>query len=101
MSEAIQRVNSASTTIAAAVEEQSITTKEIASNVSQTAAAAGTVSSAVTQSASAIAEITRNMVGVDQAARQTAQGASQTQVVGVELSKLSEQLRGMVSQFQL
>lgn len=101
VSEAIQRVNSASTTIAAAVEEQSITTKEIASNVSQTAAAAGTVSSAVTQSASAIAEITRNMVGVDQAARQTAQGASQTQVVGVELSKLSEQLRGMVSQFQL
>ncbi|WP_428308095.1 methyl-accepting chemotaxis protein [Lacipirellula sp.] len=99
--EAIQRVNSASTTIAAAVEEQSITTREIASNVNQTAAAASTVSTAVTESASACAEITRNMVGVDQAAKQTAQGASQTQVVGSELSALSEQLRSMVAQFQL
>ena len=99
--EAIQRVNSASTTIAAAVEEQSITTKEIASNVHQTATAASTVSTGVAESASACAEITRNMAGVDQAAKQTAQGASQTQVVGSELSHLSEQLRGMVSQFQL
>lgn len=99
--EAIQRVNSASTTIAAAVEEQSITTREIASNVNQTASAASTVSMAVTESASACAEITRNMVGVDQAAKQTAQGASQTQVVGSELSALSEQLRSMVAQFQL
>ena len=99
--EAIQRVNSASTTIAAAVEEQSITTREIASNVHQTATAASTVSTGVAESASACAEITRNMAGVDQAAKQTAQGASQTQVVGSELSALSEQLRGMVSQFQL
>lgn len=99
--EAIQRVNSASTTIAAAVEEQSITTKEIASNVHQTATAASTVSTGVAESAAACAEITRNMAGVDQAAKQTAQGASQTQVVGSELSTLSEQLRGMVSQFQL
>ncbi|BBO35211.1 methyl-accepting chemotaxis protein [Lacipirellula parvula] len=99
--EAIQRVNSASTTIAAAVEEQSITTREIASNVHQTATAASTVSTGVAESAAACAEITRNMAGVDQAAKQTAQGASQTQVVGSELSHLSEQLRGMVSQFQL
>jgi methyl-accepting chemotaxis protein len=99
--DAIQKVNSASSTIAAAVEEQSITTKEIASNVHQTAIAASTVSTAVAESASACAEITRNMTGVDQAAKQTAQGATQTQVVGTELSHLSEQLRGMVSQFQV
>jgi methyl-accepting chemotaxis protein len=99
--DAIQKVNSASSTIAAAVEEQSITTKEIASNVHQTAIAASTVSTAVAESASACAEITRNMSGVDQAAKQTAQGATQTQVVGTELSHLSEQLRGMISQFQV
>jgi methyl-accepting chemotaxis protein len=99
--EAIQKVNSASSTIAAAVEEQSITTKEIASNVHQTAIAASTVSTAVAESATACAEITRNMTGVDQAAKETAQGASQTQVVGSELSHLSEQLRGMISQFQV
>lgn len=99
--DAIQKVNSASSTIAAAVEEQSITTKEIASNVHQTAIAASTVSVAVAESATACAEITRNMTGVDRAARDTAQGATQTQVVGSELSHLSEQLRGMVSQFQI
>jgi methyl-accepting chemotaxis protein len=99
--EAIQKVNAASTTIAAAVEEQSVTTHAIASNVHQTAVAASTVSTGVAESASACAEITRNMTGVDSAARQTAQGASQTQVVGSELSHLSEQLRGMIAQFQV
>ncbi len=99
--EVIQQVNSTSSTIAAAVEEQSATTKEIAANVNQTALAAKSVSTGVAESATACEEITRNIVGVDNAAKQTAQGASQTQVVGSELSKLSEQLQGMVGQFQL
>jgi methyl-accepting chemotaxis protein len=101
VAKAIQRVNSASTTIAAAVEEQNATTREIAANVNQTATAAGAVSTAVAESASAVAEITRNIIGVDRAAKQTARGASETQVVGTELSKLSESLLAMVGQFQV
>jgi methyl-accepting chemotaxis protein len=99
--QAIQEVNASSTTIASAVEEQSVTTKEIARNVGQTAEDAATVSTNVNESATACQEISRNIAGVDQAAKQTAQGASETQTVGGDLSKLSEQLQGMVSKFKV
>ena len=101
ISEVIQQVNEISRTIASAVEEQSVTTKEIAQNVAQTSSAAETVSVGVTQSAMASKEITQNIAGVDQAAKQTAQGAAQTQIAGAELSKLAEELQMLVGQFQV
>jgi methyl-accepting chemotaxis protein len=101
ISEVIQQVNEISRTIASAVEEQSVTTKEIAQNVNQTSQAAETVAIGVTQSASASKEITQNITGVDVAAKQTAQGAAHTQVAGGELSKLAEELQGLVGQFQV
>jgi methyl-accepting chemotaxis protein len=97
----IQEVNATSNSIAAAVEEQSATTREIASNITQTAEAAVTVSTGVAESATACAEISRNIVGVDQSAKQTAQGATLAQSAGVDLSKLSEQLQGMVASFRI
>ncbi|HPD30400.1 MAG TPA: methyl-accepting chemotaxis protein [Phycisphaerae bacterium] len=97
----ITKVNEVSRTIASSVEEQSITTKEIAQNVGQTATAAQTVSQGVNQSAAASKEITKNIAGVDQAARQTAQGAAQTQTAGQELSKLAENLQQLVGQFKV
>ncbi|QDU58013.1 methyl-accepting chemotaxis protein [Aeoliella mucimassa] len=99
--EAIQQVNSTSATIASAVEEQSITTKEISANVNQTATATSTVSTGVAESASACTEISRNIVGVDQAAKQTAEGASKTQTVGSQLSQLAAELEGIVGQFKI
>lgn len=101
ISEVIHRVNEVSRTIASAVEEQSITTKEIAQNMAQTSSAAMLVSKGVTETASASQEITRNLVGVDQAAKQSAQGAAQTQVAGRELAELAGQLQTMVSQFRV
>ena len=44
---------------------------------------------------------TRNITGVNEASRQTAQGASQTETVATELSKISEQLREVVGHFHL
>lgn len=97
----INKVNEVSRTIASAVEEQTITTKEIAQNVSQTAAAAETVAKSVNESATASHEITKNIAGVDQAAREAAQGAAQTQAAGSELSKLAEELQTLVGQFKV
>jgi methyl-accepting chemotaxis protein len=101
ISDIIHQVNEISRTIASAVEEQSVTTKEIAQNVAQTSHAAETVSIGVTQSASASKEITQNITGVDQAAKQTAQGAAQTQTAGEELSRLAEELQSLVGQFKV
>jgi methyl-accepting chemotaxis protein len=101
ISDIIHQVDEISRTIAAAVEEQSITTKEIAQNVAQTSSAAETVSVGVTQSAMASKEITQNIAGVDHAAKQTAQGATQTQTAGVELSRLAEELQALIGQFRV
>jgi methyl-accepting chemotaxis protein len=101
ISEVIQQVNEISRTIASAVEEQSVTTKEIAQNVAQTSSAAEQVSVGVTQSAMVSKEITQNIAGVDQAAKQTAAGAAQTQTAGAELSKLAEELQSLVGQFKV
>lgn len=97
----IKQVNDASTTIASAVEEQSIITKDIAGNVNQTAEAVVTVSSGVAESSNACDEVARNITGVDEAAKQTSSGASQLQTVGTELSELAEQLQVMVARFQI
>jgi len=99
--EVIAKVNEVSRTIASAVEEQSITTKEIAQNVNQTSTAVETVAQGVAQTASASQEITKTISGVDQAAREAAQGAAQTQTASQELSKLAEQLQGLVGQFKV
>lgn len=99
--EVIKRVNEASSTIASAVEEQSILTQDIAGNVTQTSEAVTGVSTGVNESATACDEVARNIAGVDMAAKETAQGAAQLQSVGKELSGLAEQLQELVGQFQI
>ncbi|MBN1590883.1 MAG: CZB domain-containing protein, partial [Pirellulales bacterium] len=99
ISDVIAKVNEVSRMIASAVEEQSITTREIAQNIHQTSQAATTVSVGVAETASAGQEITQSITGVDESARQTAQGAVQTQTAGAELSKIAERLQAMVAEF--
>lgn len=97
----VQRADKESNTIAAAVEEQSITTKEIARNVSDTATATQTIVSALAESAIASREITGSIARVDEVARRTVEGAARTQTAGREMSRLAEQLQSAISQFKL
>jgi len=99
ISEVVKQVNELSRTIASAVEEQSITTKEIGKNMLQSSTAAQMVARGVAESATATHEITQNIVRVDQAAKQSATGAAQTQTAGRELSEVAEQLQALVAQF--
>jgi methyl-accepting chemotaxis protein len=73
ISTVISNVDGASQTIAAAVEEQSVTTRQIADNMGE----------------------------LDSAASQNAAGADQTKATGAELSRLAEQLRTLVGQFKV
>lgn len=82
----IERIDHLQTTIAAAVEEQSVTTAEISRNISE--ATTGT------------AEIAENIVQVAQAAQSTAEGASNTQVSSQELSRMAQGLQKLVSEYQ-
>ncbi len=101
ISDVIGQVNDVSKTIASAVEEQSITTKEIARNISQTSDAAQTVAVGVAESATATQEITENITHVDSNARKTATNAQRTEESGQELNKLAGELRTTLGKFTI
>src|SRR5256714_7564266 len=84
--EIIGRLGDYQTTIASAVEEQTATTNEMSRNINQAAASS--------------AEIATNIAGIAEAAQTTTSGVADTQQAAQELSKMSHQLRGLVSQFR-
>lgn len=100
ISDVIGNVNEVSRTIAAAVEEQRIMSKQISDTVGQTAVAAETVANGVSESAIASEEITQNISRVDKVLQSTAAGANQSRSAGENFSKLSGDMRDLVSQFK-
>ncbi|BAE52960.1 bacteriohemerythrin [Paramagnetospirillum magneticum] len=85
ISKVIAEMGEISSAVAAAVEQQTAATGEIARNVEQ--AAEGTQ------------EVTRNIVSVEQAAKETGQAAEQIRESSGELSRQAEFLRHEVGQF--
>jgi len=83
----INKINDVSSTIAAAVEQQTSTTNEIGRNVSE--AAKGT------------AEITKNIATVASAANRTTTGALDTQKAAVSLNEMATLLQRLMSQFKV
>jgi methyl-accepting chemotaxis protein len=82
----IERIDALQTKIAAAVEEQSVTTSEISRNIAE----------ATTGST----EIAENIVQVAQAAQSTAEGASNTQLSSQELSRMAQNLQRLVEEYR-
>jgi methyl-accepting chemotaxis protein len=82
----IEQIDSLQTKIAAAVEEQSVTTGEISRNIAE----------ATTGSS----EIAENIVQVAQAAQSTAEGAANTQVSSQELSRMAQALQRLVEEYR-
>ncbi len=97
----IGTVSEVSATIASAVEEQNITTQEIARNMAETSHATDLVSEGVSRSANSSSSLTASIAKVDQAAQVTANGATETRDAGAELTKLADQLQKLVEQFEV
>lgn len=97
----IINVNEVSKTIASAVEEQSITTREIANNISTTANAAENVARGVQETASASQEITENIARVDGVLQETVAGADQSRAAGERLSALAGEMDALVGRFRV
>jgi methyl-accepting chemotaxis protein len=87
ISDIIHQVSDISSTIAAAVEEQSATTNEMTGNV--------------TDAARGSEEITRTIAGVVQAARVASTGAQELHRAGNELAEMATRLRTVVAQFKI
>ncbi len=83
----IKNINDISNTIAAAVEEQSVTAADVANNVAQASTSAAT--------------IVDNIGQVTQAAAETSAGAEQMRNHSQELSELSRLLESQVSKLEL
>lgn len=100
ISEVVGQVDELNRMIAAAVEEQSITSQQIAQHVSIAADRAQMVARGVTESAVASREITENISRVDITLQSTAAGAHQSRTAGDELSRLAVEMQDLVSQFR-
>lgn len=81
----INQINDISNSIASAVEEQTATTNEIGHSVAEAAKGVG--------------DIAKNIGGVALAAKNTTQGATDTQKASQELSHMAAQLQKVVSKF--
>ncbi len=81
----INQINDISNSIASAVEEQTATTNEIGKSV--------------TEAATGVGDIAKNIGGVALAAKNTTQGANDTQKASQELSHMAAQLQKVVSRF--
>ena len=86
VSSVIKQMSSIQTTIAGAVEQQTVVSQEIGRNLTE--AARGT------------SEIARNIAGVADAARNTSEGAHKTERTSSDLARAAKQLSALVAHFK-
>jgi len=101
VTDVIHEVSDIVSSIAAAIEEQSLVTKDIARNIAEASAGVGDANKRVSETSLATVEIAREIAGVDQAAGQMAEGSEQVKSNATELSRVAGQLQSAVARFQL
>lgn len=89
------------TTIATAIEEQSVVTRDIAANISQATRGVDEANERVSQTSTVTHSVAQDISAVNKAGNDIARGSLQVQSSAVELSTLAEQLRGMVQAFKV
>ncbi len=87
--------------IATAIEEQSAVTRDVAGNVAQASAGVREANERVAQTAAVSKFMASDIAGVDAAAGEIRSGGMQINASALELSKLAEQLKGLVGQFKI
>ncbi|MDM8516752.1 methyl-accepting chemotaxis protein [Desulfobacterales bacterium HSG16] len=101
ISEVINKVNEIVSIIATAVEEQSVTTKEIAGNISNVSVSIEDVNQNVAQSSTVAGDIAEEIASVNQSAIEMSERSIQVNQNADELSELAEQLMEMVRKFKV
>lgn len=97
----IKEINDMVTTVAAAVEEQSATTREITVNVSQAAAGVQEINENINHTTAVAENVTQSIDEVSEAAEETSAGSEQVNTSARELSKLAETLGEMIRRFKV
>jgi methyl-accepting chemotaxis protein len=101
ITEIIRHVSDIVSTIATAIEEQSAVTRDIAANIAQATTGVTDANMRVAQTSTVAQSVARDIAGVSSAGKEMNDGSSQVHTSSTELSRLAEQLRGMVEQFKV
>ncbi len=99
ISEGMNDVDSAIATIAAAVEEQSVTTNEMTKNVGNVSKGTQHIAGTVDRSTLAAEKITKNISVIKNIAQESSSCSARVNERAKELLNLSEQLRQLMKQF--
>ncbi len=97
----VSEVNSLVATIATAVEEQSVTTQEIAGNVARASEGVDEVNNTVGETSHMANSITADIAEVTKTADEMTNASSKVSSSSQELSQLAEELNKMVKQFKV
>jgi len=101
ISKVINEVSEIVSTIATAVEEQSVTTREIANNVVQASQGVNEVTENVACTSTVTGEVAKDITEVNQAANEMTENSAQVSQNAQELAGLATQLNEMVAQFKV
>ncbi len=97
----VGKVSDIVTTIATSVEEQSVTTREIAGNVANASQGLSEVNESVSQSSKVATDIAEEISEVMQAANEMSNSSSQVNASSSELANLAGKLNEMVGRFRV
>jgi methyl-accepting chemotaxis protein len=101
ISKVIRDVSDIVTAIAAAIEEQSTVTRDIARHIGEATIGVRDANVRVSESSQAAQSIAKEIAGVDQLAREMADGSEQVRTSASDLAKLAEALQATVSRFHV
>ncbi len=101
ISQVINEVNDIVATIATAVEEQTVATKEIANNISQASQGIQEVNENVSQSSAVSSEITQDIARVNLAATGISNSSRDVQINSEDLQRMSSELNEIVGSFKV
>lgn len=97
----INEINQIVTTVASAIEAQSVTTREISTNVSEAATGLDAVNSNISQASVVSREVTQDITDVSQATESVESGSHEIRTSAEDLSRLAEELHEMMAQFTI
>ena len=97
----IREVSDLVGTIATAIEEQSVVTRDIAGNLGQASSGVQDANHRVAQSSTVTSSIAQDIAGVEQSTQETADGVDQVRASALDLSQMAEQLNRTVQGFQV
>ena len=95
----ITQVGEIVSTIAAAIEEQSVVTRDVASNVARASKGVNDTNESISQTATVSRSIAKDIAAVSEAIRAVGSGSEQVQSSANELAELSEKLQHLVGRF--